>query len=235
MSIINIPPIVVAIDGYSSTGKSTIAKGLAARLKLVYIDSGAMYRAVAYYGLTNGIIQNGQVDVNALIEALPSLSIQFEFDPDTATSETLLNGENVESRIRTSEVAAVVSEVAAIPEVRTRLVEFQRSMGEQGGLVMDVRDIGTVVFPHADVKIFMTADEEIRVDRRYNELIKKGERVEREDVRRNLNHRDNIDTTRSDSPLKQADDAVVLNNSRMSIEEQLEWAANHIVAAYKVQ
>ena len=229
------PNIIVAIDGYSSTGKSTVAKGLAAKLQLIYVDSGAMYRAVALYALQHGIAVNGDVDRDALIAELPNISISFQFDAETNASKTWLNGEDVEDQIRKNDVAAIVSEVAAIPEVRRRLVDVQRSMAKQGGLVMDGRDIGTVVFPHADVKIFMTADEEIRVDRRYNELIKKGERVEREDVRRNLNHRDHIDTTRSDSPLKQADDAVVLNNSRMSIEEQLEWAAKHVVAVYNVR
>ena len=229
------PNIIVAIDGYSSTGKSTVAKGLAAKLQLIYIDSGAMYRAVAFYALQNGIAANGELNRDALIAELPNITISFQFDAETNASKTWLNGKDVEDQIRKNDVASIVSEVAAIPEVRRRLVDIQRSMAEQGGLVMDGRDIGTVVFPHADVKIFMTADEEIRVDRRYNELIKKGERVEREDVRRNLNHRDHIDTTRSDSPLKQADDAVVLNNSRMSIEEQLEWAAKHVVAVYNVR
>ncbi len=229
------PNIIVAIDGYSSTGKSTVAKGLAAKLQLIYIDSGAMYRAVALYALQKGIAANGDVNRDALIAELPNITISFQFDADTNASKTWLNGKDVEDQIRKNDVASIVSEVAAIPEVRRRLVDIQRSMAKQGGLVMDGRDIGTVVFPHADVKIFMTADEEIRVDRRYNELIKKGERVEREDVRRNLNHRDHIDTTRSDSPLKQADDAVVLNNSRMSIEEQLEWAVDHISAVYNVR
>ena len=229
------PNIIVAIDGYSSTGKSTVAKGLAAKLQLIYIDSGAMYRAVAFYALQNGIAANGELNRDALIAELPNITISFQFDAETNASKTWLNGKDVEDQIRKNDVASIVSEVAAIPEVRRRLVDIQRSMAKQGGLVMDGRDIGTVVFPHADVKIFMTADEEIRVDRRYNELIKKGERVEREDVRRNLNHRDHIDTTRSDSPLKQADDAVVLNNSRMSIEEQLEWAVDHISAVYNVR
>lgn len=229
------PNIIVAIDGYSSTGKSTVAKGLAAKLQLIYIDSGAMYRAVALYALQHGIAANGDVDRDALIAELPNITISFQFDADTNASKTWLNGKDVEDKIRKNDVASIVSEVAAIPEVRRRLVDIQRSMAEQGGLVMDGRDIGTVVFPHADVKIFMTADEDVRVERRYSELVNKGECVKREDVRRNLNHRDHIDTTRSDSPLKQADDAVVLNNSRMSIEEQLEWAVDHIAAVYNVR
>lgn len=222
------PSIIVAIDGYSSTGKSTVAKGLAAKLKLVYIDSGAMYRAVALYALQNDIVVDGQVDRSALIAELPKITISFQFDSETKASKTWLNGEDVEDKIRKNEVAAIVSEVAAIPEVRRRLVDIQRSMAKRGGLVMDGRDIGTVVFPNADVKIFMTAEEDVRVERRYSELVNKGECVKREDVRRNLNHRDHIDTTRSDSPLKQADDAIVLDNSTMTIEEQLDWAVAHI-------
>lgn len=229
------PDIIVAIDGYSSTGKSTVAKGLAAKLQLVYIDSGAMYRAVALYALQNDIVVDGQVDRDVLIAELPNITISFQFDSETNASKTWLNGKDVEDKIRKNDVASIVSEVAAIPEVRRRLVDIQRNMAKQGGLVMDGRDIGTVVFPNADVKIFMTADEDVRVERRYSELVNKGECVKREDVRRNLNHRDHIDTTRSDSPLKQADDAVVLNNSRMSIEEQLEWAVDHIAAVYNVR
>lgn len=230
MNTDRIPPIVVAIDGYSSTGKSTVAKGLAARLKLVYIDSGAMYRAVAFFALHNELVNNGIVNIDGLKQALTNISIRFEFDNETATSKTLLNGRDVENHIRTPEVAAIVSEVAAIPEVRRRLVDFQRTMGEQGGLVMDGRDIGTVVFPNADVKLFMTAREAIRVERRYREMVQKGDKnATIENVRNNLHHRDHIDTTREDSPLVKADDATVLDNSTMSIEEQLDWAVAHIM------
>lgn len=230
MNTDRIPPIVVAIDGHSSTGKSTVAKGLAARLKLVYIDSGAMYRAVAFFALHNGLVNNGIVNIDGLKQALTNISIRFEFDNETATSKTLLNGRDVENHIRTPEVAAIVSEVAAIPEVRRRLVDFQRTMGEQGGLVMDGRDIGTVVFPNADVKFFMTAREAIRVERRYREMVQKGDKnATIENVRNNLRHRDHIDTTREDSPLVKADDATVLDNSTMSIEEQLDWAVAHIM------
>ncbi len=230
MNTDHIPPIVVAIDGHSSTGKSTVAKGLAARIKLVYIDSGAMYRAVAFFALHNGLVNNGIVNIDGLKQALTNISIRFEFDNETATSKTLLNGRDVENHIRTPEVAAIVSEVAAIPEVRRRLVDFQRTMGEQGGLVMDGRDIGTVVFPNADVKFFMTAREAIRVERRYREMVQKGDKnATIENVRNNLRHRDHIDTTREDSPLVKADDATVLDNSTMSIEEQLDWAVAHIM------
>ena len=216
---------VVAIDGYSSTGKSTIAKGLASRLGLVYIDSGAMYRAVTYYALENGLISDdGKINTEKLYDALDTIEIDFHFNSETGKSETLLNAENVENQIRTPRVASVVSEVSALSRVRSFLVFQQQKMGEKGGIVMDGRDIGTVVFPHAMVKIFTTAAEDIRVKRRFDELRSKGDSSDMESVRENLLHRDYIDENRSDSPLRRAEDAIVLDNSQMSMDEQLEWA-----------
>ncbi|MCC5918208.1 MAG: (d)CMP kinase [Cryomorphaceae bacterium] len=220
---------IIAIDGFSSTGKSTIAKGLAKKLQLIYIDSGAMYRAITLFALQNGLIDNGKIQTEKLVAALPKIRIAFTFNAKTQKSETLLNGEQVEDQIRQPHVAAVVSEVSAIPEVRRFLVEQQRALGERGGLVMDGRDIGTVVFPKADVKIFTTASEEIRVERRWTELQQKGEKISKEAVRENLLHRDHIDATRKDSPLIKADDAVELDNTNLTLEAQLEWAVRLVL------
>ena len=215
--------ITIAIDGYSSTGKSTLAKDLAVALGLNYIDSGAMYRAVALYALENNLVTNGQISPE-LKSKLNEIQISFHFNPANKKSDTQLNGRNVEDQIRSARVNAIVSEVAAIPEVRRHLVRLQQKMGETGGVVMDGRDIGSVVFPNAELKIFMTADESVRIKRRWNELREKGYESTLEEVRENIQHRDHLDTTRSESPLIKTDDAIVLDNSSLSREEQLDIA-----------
>ncbi len=218
--------ITIAIDGFSSCGKSTLAKALARALNYKYIDSGAMYRAVTLYALDKGIIKDGHFDHDFLVKALPDITIDFHFNTQTQKSETLLNGINVEDRIRQSEISSLVSPVSAVKEVRIKLVELQRSYDEHKGLVMDGRDIGTNVFPKAELKIFMTADPEIRAARRYDELIAKGYHTTMIDVRSNLAERDHIDSTRADNPLTQAEDAIILDNTDLSPQEQLAFALN---------
>jgi len=212
--------INIAIDGYSSCGKSTLAKELAQKLDYVFIDSGAMYRAVTLFALQNGIV-NGELDENKLISRLAEIEIKFEFNTSSSASDVLLNGENVETEIRKMQVSDYVSPVAAVKEVRLKLVELQQKMGINKGVVMDGRDIGTVVFPNAELKIFMTANNEIRAKRRFEELQSKGEKPSLERVKANLEKRDFIDTNRKADPLRQAADARVLNNSDLSREEQL--------------
>jgi CMP/dCMP kinase len=210
--------IIIAIDGYSSCGKSTLAKQLAKELGYNYIDSGAMYRAITLYFLRNGIdIANH----SQVLEALSNIHLSFEYNEDTGRSEIHLNDENVERYIRDLIVAEKVSEVAAIREVRSFAVAQQKKMGKKRGIVMDGRDIGTVVFPDAELKLFMTADLEIRVKRRFEELCQAGQAATIEDVQHNLAMRDYIDSNREESPLRQADDAVVLDNSNMDREQQL--------------
>lgn len=218
--------ITIAIDGFSSCGKSTLAKALARALNYKYIDSGAMYRAVTLYALDKGIIKDGHFDHDFLVKALPDITIDFHFNTQTQKSETLLNGINVEDRIRQSEISSLVSPVSALKEVRTKLVNLQRSYDEHKGLVMDGRDIGTNVFPKAELKIFMTADPEVRAVRRYEELIAKGYHTTMIDVRSNLAERDHIDSTRADNPLTRAEDAIILDNTDLSPEEQLAFAIN---------
>ena len=213
--------ISIAIDGYSSTGKSTLARQLAKALGYVYIDSGAMYRAVTLYALRNGLV-NGALDREGLIASLADLQIGFALNPENGRSEIELNGENVEKQIRTIEVSQHVSEVAAIPEVREKLVRLQRAMGKDKGVVMDGRDIGTVVLPDAELKLFMTAAPETRAARRYKELLDRGEDVSYEEVLRNVRHRDHLDSHREVSPLKQAADAIHFDNSDMGLKEQFE-------------
>lgn len=213
-------PITIAIDGHSSTGKSTLAKELARKLGFVYIDTGAMYRAVTLSALRRDLFVSGQLDREALVSALSDIEVSFE-RVSADQINTLLNGENVEKEIRQMAVSSKVSEVAAVPEVRRFLVAQQQQMGDAGGIVMDGRDIGTVVFPNAELKVFMTASEAVRTQRRYLELRDKGESVTEEEVRENLLRRDHIDSNRSDSPLTQAEDARVLDNSKLSREEQL--------------
>lgn len=216
--------ITIAIDGYSSCGKSTMAKDLAREVGYIYIDSGAMYRAVTLYCLENGLFAaNGQIDTQRLEAALPDLHISFRPDPDTQRPQTCLNGRNVEDRIRSMEVAAHVSPVAALGFVREALVKQQQEMGRDKGIVMDGRDIGTVVFPDAELKIFVTASAEIRAQRRYNELKTKGREASFEEILANVKERDHIDRNRAVSPLRQAEDALLLDNSRLSIEEQKQW------------
>lgn len=219
--------IIIAIDGYSSCGKSTLAKEIAKQLDYVFIDTGAMYRAVALFALQNGLA-NGELNVSELISRLPDIKITFEFNADRGASDVLLNGINVEAEIRQMQVSDNVSPVAAIKEVRKKLVELQQQMGNEKGVVMDGRDIGTVVFPNAELKIFMTANNEIRAQRRFDELRSKGENPTLEQVKENLEKRDFIDTNRKEDPLRQANDARVLDNSNVSREEQLSLAMSWI-------
>jgi cytidylate kinase len=212
--------ITIAIDGYSSCGKSTIAKYLAQTVKYNYIDSGAMYRAVTLYVLRNNLFEGGYPNEAALKKQINRIHIDFRYNEATGKSETYLNGENVEKEIRSMEVADKVSPVAAIGFVREALVRQQQEMGKNKGIVMDGRDIGTIVFPDAELKIFVTARPGIRAQRRLMELAAKGENVTFEEVLKNLVKRDLIDTTRKDGPLRQADDATIINNSDLTIEEQ---------------
>lgn len=217
--------IIIAIDGYSSSGKSTMAKQLARSIGYRYIDSGAMYRAVTLYAMRHNMVSPaGEVNVTTLVSALPDISIDFHVDSDR--QYTMLNGENVENEIRTLEVSNCVSPVAAIAEVRHALVKMQRAMGESKGIVMDGRDIGTVVFPNAEMKVFCDASAEKRAERRYKELTEKGEKVTYEEVLANVVKRDHIDETRDESPLRCAEDAVRLDNSGMTIDEQNGWLIN---------
>lgn len=212
--------ITIAIDGFSSTGKSTVAKQLAKALGYVYVDSGAMYRAVTLFAMQNGFIDKDCFDSDVLIAHLNDINISFQFNKDLGFAEVYLNGVNVEKEIRTLEVSQFVSKVAEISEVRAMLVEQQQQMGKNKGVVMDGRDIGTVVFPDAELKIFMTASAETRAKRRYQELLEKGANVSYDEVLENVTSRDRIDTTRDDSPLVKANDAVEFDNSHLSIEEQ---------------
>ena len=217
--------INIAVDGYSSCGKSTLAKALAAHLSYVFIDTGAMYRAIALYLLRHQIDFN---DTSKVVDALKHIKLYFKYNPDTAKSDMYLNDENVEAEIREMRVSQKVSEVAAISEVRSFAVAQQHEMGKDKGIVMDGRDIGTVVFPHAELKIFVTADPAIRVQRRFLELSATNSNITPEEIAENLQHRDFIDTTREHSPLRQADDARVLDNSMMTREEQLNLAISWV-------
>lgn len=215
--------ITIAIDGYSSCGKSTMAKDLARQIGYIHIDSGAMYRSVTLYCLDNGLFDGQEIRTEALKEALPSLRISFKLDPETKKPVTYLNGKEVESRIRSLEVSNHVSQVAALPFVREELVRQQQAMGREKGIVMDGRDIQTVVFPDAELKIFVVASAEVRAQRRYEELKAKGQEASYEDILKNVKDRDYMDEHREVSPLKKADDAIVLDNSNMTIEEQNAW------------
>lgn len=215
-----VKPITIAVDGYSATGKSTTAKAVAARLGYVFIDSGAMYRAVALYCLDRGIPI--LPDEPRLEDSLDHIHIDFRLNPETGRRDTYLNGQDVELEIRSLRVSEVVSEVAAISSVRRKLVAMQREMGKAGGVVMDGRDIGTVVFPKAELKIFLSASMEVRVQRRMNELTRKGKPATADEVRANILHRDRIDSTREDSPLRKADDAFEIDTTHHSIQSQVE-------------
>lgn len=214
--------ITIAIDGFSSSGKSTMAKKLAKTIGYAYIDTGAMYRAVTLYCLRNGLFDGDRLDTERLEAALPDINITFGVDADGKT-QTMLNGEVVEQEIRRMEVSSKVSIVAAVGSVRRALVKQQQAMGKQKGIVMDGRDIGTVVFPDAEMKVYVDASPETRARRRYDELHAKGDSVTYEEVLTNVCERDRIDTTRAESPLRKADDAVVLDNSNMTIAEQDKW------------
>lgn len=215
--------ITIAIDGYSSCGKSTLAKSLAQKLDYNYIDTGAMYRAVTYYCLQHGIISNGHIDRIKLQDELQNIEVSFRHNSQTRVSETYLNGNNVERAIRGMDVAQNVSQVSSIKEVREKMVALQRNMGKHKGVVMDGRDIGSHVFPFAELKLFMTADTDVRTQRRLNELSSKGEYYTFEEVKQNLQKRDYEDTHRKENPLIKAKDAIVLDNTDISKEEQLEF------------
>lgn len=212
--------ITIAIDGFSSTGKSTLAKQLAKELEYVYVDTGAMYRAVTYFAMQNGYVSNDFFDKETLVNSLSAIKLHFEFNAELGFAEMFLNDENVELPIRTLEVSNFVSKIAEVSEVRAKLVEQQQSMGKNKGIVMDGRDIGTVVFPDAELKIFMTASPETRAQRRFDELVSKGQTVTFEQVLHNVQERDYIDTHRADSPLVKADDAIEIDNSYLTKEEQ---------------
>ncbi|MGB5359153.1 (d)CMP kinase [Eudoraea sp.] len=214
--------ITIAIDGYSSTGKSTIAKELAKVLNYIYVDTGAMYRAITLFALENKCIENANIDHNKLIDLLPEAKLKFQFNRELGYSEMFLNGKNVEREIRGMPISKEVSKISVIPEVREKLVSMQRKMGKKKGIVMDGRDIGTVVFPDAEFKIFMTASPDIRASRRYKELISRGEKVTYEEVLKNVRERDYIDSNRLSSPLLKANDAIEFDNSDMGLKEQFE-------------
>ena len=225
--------ITIAIDGYSSCGKSTMAKDLAREVGYIYIDSGAMYRAVTLYCLQNGLFTETGIDAASLEAAMPQIRISFQLNPETQRPMTFLNGENVEDLIRTMEVSNHVSPVAALPFVREAMVKLQQDMGKEKGIVMDGRDIGTAVFPDAELKIFVTASAEIRAQRRYDELKAKGQEASFEEILTNVKERDYIDQNRAVSPLRQAEDALLLDNSNLTIEEQKQWLAERFKEAVK--
>ena len=215
--------LIIAIDGYSSCGKSTFAKAIAKELNYIYIDSGAMYRAVTLYCIRRGFVNDNKLNVDGIVSELKDMHIEFVYNPDISEYETFLNSENVENEIRGLDVSSHVSRISKIHQVRTRMVELQRQIGVFKGIVMDGRDIGTVVFPDAELKIFMTASVDIRAKRRYNELKSKGIDVEFAEIRNNIVARDITDENRDISPLRRADDALILDNSRMNVAEQMEW------------
>lgn len=214
--------IIIAIDGFSSTGKSTIAKQLAKELNYIYVDTGAMYRAVTLYAMQNKIIAKNTFDQQNLIDALPNIQLQFKFNPELGFAEMYLNGTNVEKEIRTIEVSKLVSKVSEVSKVRKKLVQEQQAMGQEKGIVMDGRDIGTVVFPDAELKLFMTASADKRATRRYKELLDRGDNVNYEEILHNVQERDHIDSTRKDSPLVKGNDAIEFDNSDMGLKEQFE-------------
>lgn len=218
--------IIIALDGHSSCGKSTMAKVLARTIGYIYVDTGAMYRTVTLFALRNGVFNGDQVDATRLQALMPQLQVSFQLDPETNLPLACLNGEVVEKEIRTMEVSSRVSPIAALPFVREAMTSMQQRMGEEKGIVMDGRDIGTVVFPQAELKIFVTASAEVRAQRRYDELIAKGENVTFEEILKNVQERDYIDSHREVAPLRQAPDALVLDNSHMTREEQNEWLLN---------
>lgn len=227
--------LTIAVDGFSSCGKSTFAKALAARFGYVFVDTGAMYRAVTLFALENGAIRSGIVDEEALVALLPKIDIVFRFNPARGASDIYVNGDLVEGKIRTIEVSNCVSGVSSVGEVREKLVAMQQQMGRNKGIVMDGRDIGTVVFPDAEIKLFMTADPKVRAQRRYDELTAKGDNVSLEEIEDNVRSRDIADQNRAISPLRKADDAVVLDNSYMTIDDQMKWFDERFGQLFAVQ
>jgi cytidylate kinase len=225
--------ITIAIDGYSSCGKSTLAKDLANELNAIYIDTGAMYRGVTLFAKRNNWVGENFIKSEEIIRALPQIEISFKKEPNKKAADLLLNGENVENEIRTLEISNLVSEVSAIKEVREKLVSEQRKMGEKGGVILDGRDIGSVVFPDAELKLFVTADPEIRAARRLAELRVSQPEIKFADVLENLNKRDYLDSTRAESPLVQTSDALVLDNSNLDQKEQLMWVLSKICEILK--
>ena len=215
--------LIIAIDGYSSCGKSTFAKLIAKELNYIFIDSGAMYRAATLFFIRKEYASPQHINYDAIIEDIDLVDVTFKKDEQTGIQETYLNGENVESEIRGLEVSNLVSQISAIKEVREKMVELQRSIGKDRGIVMDGRDIGTVVFPDADIKIFMTASTDVRAKRRYDEMLAKGVKVDIEEIRKNIMARDITDENREISPLRRAGDAIILDNSRMSIKKEMAW------------
>lgn len=223
----NTTKITIAIDGYSSTGKSTMAKQLANKLEYIYVDSGAMYRTVTLFAMQNGLISASEFDAQGLIDALETIDISFIYNSTKGYADVYLNGSNVSDQIRSIEVSNLVSTVAALPQVRAKLVSIQQEIGKNKGVVMDGRDIGTVVFPNAELKLFVSCSATIRAERRYKELIATGEQVTFEEVLDNIQKRDQLDTTRAVSPLVQASDAIAIDNSTMSPEEQFQLILNY--------
>jgi cytidylate kinase len=222
--------LIIAIDGYSSCGKSTFAKLIAKDLNYIFIDTGAMYRAVTLYCMRNNYITSEGLNTAAIISKIREIHIDFIYNPDLNEYETFLNSENVEKEIRNMDVTAHVSRISQVPEVRERMVELQRQIGVSKGIVMDGRDIGTVVFPDADIKIFMTASTDIRAKRRYDELKEKGININYEEIKNSIIARDIADENRDISPLRRADDAIILDNSRMTVGEQMLWIKKIIAA-----
>ncbi|MBQ4280123.1 MAG: (d)CMP kinase [Rikenellaceae bacterium] len=222
--------IVIAIDGFSSCGKSTFAREIAARMGYIFIDTGAMYRAVTLYALRHGAVDGGWIDEARLVAMLPDIRISFRFNAARGASDVYLDGENVEREIRSIGVSNLVSRVSQIGAVREQLVRLQQQMGSAKGVVMDGRDIGTVVFPDAELKIFMTADPAVRAMRRYEELKEKGQEVPLAEIEENIRSRDLADQTRAIGPLRQADDALVLDNSHMTVDEQMAWVQDKLKA-----
>jgi CMP/dCMP kinase len=220
--------LIIAIDGHSSCGKSTFARAIARELKYIFIDSGAMYRAVTLYCMRKKFIGKEGLNLNGILDNLHDIHVDFIYNPDTDEYETFLNSENVEKEIRGIKVAEYVSRISQIYEVRERMVELQRQIGAFKGIVMDGRDIGTIVFPDAEIKIFMTASIDIRAKRRFDELKEKGINIDFEEIKRNIIARDIADENRDISPLRRADDAVVLDNSRMTVKEQMVWVMDLI-------
>ena len=225
--------ITIAIDGNSSCGKSTMAKDLARRIGYVYVDTGAMYRSVTLYALRHGIIADGKIDEARLRAEMPDIDISFKFNPVTQRPDTYLNGELVESEIRNMQVSSMVSPIAALGFVRQAMVAQQQAMGKEGGIIMDGRDIGTTVFPDAELKIFVTASPQVRAQRRYDELKAKGENCDLTEILKNVEERDYIDSHREVSPLRRADDALLLDNSHMTIDEQNQWLMQRVEEACK--